>query len=134
MVLRMADKNTDNKKSKIQLSDESIEALDELKNIKGLDNVIEFLSNLDTPELGLVTEKTSLLDVLASSPQDFSFFDSYYESSASIKNREFAQEQDNRFSTLKDQYKDPDSFLNKIMHKDMPELRKIIINSLRDED
>ena len=32
MVLRMADKNTDNKKSKIQLSDESIEALDELKS------------------------------------------------------------------------------------------------------
>jgi|LWDU01.1.fsa_nt_gi hypothetical protein len=127
----MDDKKTDDKLTMRPLSKETIEALDGLKDVKGLDNIIEFLSELNDQALGFTKEKISLCSVLEDLPKDFDFHEEYYSSSIANQNRTLSEEQDKRFADLRSQREDNDDhFINQILHKDTVELRKSILRNL----
>jgi len=117
-----------------EFSDKTLEALEELKNISGIDNIVEFLTDLDDEALGFKSEKTSLVDMLPKPGDEYDFFKQYYNSDAAKKNREFGTTQEERFSKLRNQRSETDdSFLDKILHKDRVELRKAILKNLKND-
>ena len=127
----MDDKKTDAKLTTHPLSNETIEALEGLKDVSGLDNVIEFLTELNDQALGFTKEKISLCSVLEDLPEDFDFYEEYYSSSAADQNRAFSEAQEQRYTDLREQRADNDNhFVNQILHKDSIELRKSILRNL----
>ena len=127
----MDDKKADDKLTTRRLSKETIDALDGLKDVKGLDNIIEFLTDLNDQALGFTKEKISLCSVLEDLPEDFDFYEEYYSSSIANQNRALSEAQDKRFADLRKQREDDDDhFINRILHKDTVELRKSILRNL----
>jgi len=127
----MDDKKSDDKLTTSPLSKETIESLEELKDVRGLDNIVEFLTELNDKALGFTKEKISLCSVLEDLPEDFDFYEEYYTSSIANQNRAFSEEQDQRYADLQNQREENDDhFVNQILHKDSRELRETILRNL----
>ena len=112
---------------------ESVEAISQMREVKGLDNKIAFLKKLDDEYFGFSLEKTGLLDVLDKVPEGFSFLETYYSSDAAIKNREFSDAQTQRYTDLRSAAAERDDHvLNKMMFKGTEEIRGFIIQNIDD--
>ena len=129
----MSDKES-KQKTKLTPKPESIETIQsKLREVKGLDNIVEFISNLDDEFFGFKTDKVGLLDIMGDQDKEFSFFETYYNSSAAEKNRELSITQTDRINELRTAAAEDDAhILNKLMFKDTPEVRKILLENIQD--
>lgn len=110
---------------------ESVEAISQLREVKGLENKIAFLEKLDDEYFGFSSQKTGLLDILDNVPEGFNFFETYYSSDEAIKNREFSDAQSQRYANLREEVAERDDHIvNKIMFKGTEEIRGLIIQNI----
>ena len=102
----------------------------ELKSLKGLDAIVEFIKSLDDEYFGFQSEKTGLLDVLDKTPEGFDFFETYYNSTEAEKNRELSDNQQRKLAALREERESATSIVNNILFKDVPEVRKEFLKSI----
>jgi hypothetical protein len=112
---------------------ETVEALKKLSDVKGVENTIEFMRKLDDKFFGFSSERQGLLDILPKPEDEYNFLEVYYDSDAATKNRQLSENQIDRFAKLRSEVtEDSDHILNKVMFKDIPEVRKILIENIQD--
>ena len=119
-------------KEKLKPAPESVEAIaKELRSIKGVENIVEFMKGLDDEYFGLKKEKLGLLEVLKPLPDDFNFLETFHDSPAAVKNREFSDLQSERYEQLREEREDSDDhFIDRILFKASPEIRKELLKSI----